>query len=120
MAKVKPRPVVPQAGYSPGYTWMLLLTVLAMAGGAALLYVELDSDYGFVSEPKGLSPIPKVKPLPPRDTPKGLTRAPLPPLDDRAAAKPEPTPAERPRTPGVGPFIVRIPPSLPLPGIQTR
>jgi len=112
MAKTKPRPVVPQAGYSPGYTWMLLFTVLAMAGGVALLYVELSSDYEFVSEPKGLPPVPKVKPLPPR----ALVAAP----DIRVAAQPEPAPDEQPRPRAVGPYIVRIPPSLPLPGIHTR
>lgn len=116
--KAKPRPVVPQAGYSPGYTWMLLFTVLAMAGGIGLLYLELSSDYDFVSEPKGLQPVPKLKPLPPV---KGLVRAPVAAPEVRVAVQPEPdpTPDEQPRRP-VGPYIVRIPPVLPLPGIHPR
>lgn len=69
MAKVAPRPLprsaAPTPAYSPGYTWMLLFAVLAMAGGCALLYLELTEDYGFEPEPKGLTAVPKVEPLAP-------------------------------------------------------
>lgn len=69
MAKVAPRPLpraaAPAPTYSPGYTWMLLFAVLAMAGGCALLYLELTGDYNFEPEPKGLTSVPKVEPLPP-------------------------------------------------------
>lgn len=128
MAKMKPtpRPVAAQPGYSPGYTWMLLLTFLAMAGGATLLFLELDRDYGFEDQPKGLGSVPKLTPLPPRDlgpprqAPKQpLTRLPAEPGDDRAAAPIDTPPVEEPK-PRVGPLVMRLPPSLPMPGIQTR
>lgn len=80
MAKAAPRPAprplprsaAPQPAYSPGYTWMLLFAVLAMAGGCALLYLELTNDYEFKTEPAGLGAVPKVEPLsPPPPLPKG-------------------------------------------------
>lgn len=73
MAKVTPRSAAPRPAYSPGYTWMLLFSVFAMAGGCALLYLELTNDYDFDPEPKGLSAVPKIEPLapPPRDPPRG-------------------------------------------------
>ena len=121
MAKVTPTPrsVAPPSGYSPGYTWMLLFAVLAMAGGAALHYLELTSDYDFVSEPKGLPAVPKLVPLPPRDqrASKPLTRALDVPGDDRAALPPE-LPAAEPRPRPVGPVVTRLPPLLP--GLQVR
>ena len=117
MAKVTPTPrsVAPPTGYSPGYTWMLLFAVLAMAGGAALHYLELTSDYDFVSEPKGLPAVPKLVPLPPRDQPapkQPLTRIPQEPGDDRAALPPD-APADGPRLRPVGPVVTQFPPLLP-------
>ena len=115
MAKVTPTPrsVAPPSGYSPGYTWMLLFAVLAMAGGAALHYLELTSDYDFVSEPKGLPAVQKLVPLQPRDqlAPK-LTRAPEVPGDDRAALPLE-APVAEPRLRPVGPVVTQLPPLLP-------
>jgi hypothetical protein len=124
MAKALPRSVTPQSGYSPGYTWMLLIAVLAMAGGSALHYLELTSDYDFESEPKGGQAVPKLTPLPPLDQPRPLTRAPIVAPDDRAELPTEPAPGLPPalgatRT-RVGPTLFRVPPSLPLPGVHTR
>ena len=124
MAKTMPRAVTPHSGYSPGYTWMLLIAVLAMAGGSALHYLELTSDYDFESEPKGSGAVPKLTPLPPHDQPRPHTRAPIVPRDDVAELPPT-TPPVLPPAIGetrtrVGPAIFRLPTTMPLPVPNAR
>lgn len=116
-------PVKPQAGYSPGYTWMLLFTLIAMIGGAALHYLELDGDYGGMETNVPAKPAPKLTPL----GPKPVARAPVDRVDDRAAVPPVvvespavaalPAPTE-PSPRFVGPVVVQMPQLFSLPAAR--
>lgn len=124
MAKKTRTPaVVPQAGYSPGYTWILLFSFLAVVGGCLVHFLELSADYDMEAEPKGTIAVPKPEPLPPLDTSGwkgGISRGPINPADDVAVVTPAPiTIPDVPKLPTpdsgrkmTGPVVLRFPTAL--------
>ena len=63
-----PPSIAPKERVSPGYTWILLLTVCAAAAGILYL-VMATNEFGWQSEPKA-TPLPKVAPIEPVTDPK--------------------------------------------------